>query len=81
MKSTFAIDTDLKNQKPSVSETGVRDIMTRKDFYNMSQIAEATKWSITIIKQEMDCGNLESRKVGTRRYSTQEQIDKWIKKI
>ena len=55
--------------------------MTRRDFYNMSQIAEATKWSINIIKQEMDSGNLESKKVGTRRYSTQEQIDKWIKKI
>jgi len=81
MKSTYAIDKELKNKKPSVSETGVRDIMTRADFYNMSQIAEATKWSINIIKQEMDSGNLESRKVGTRRYSTQEQIDKWIEKI
>ena len=81
MKSTYAIDKELKNKKPSVSETGVRDIMTRRDFYNMSQIAEATKWSINIIKQEMDSGNLESRKVGTRRYSTQEQIDKWIEKI
>ena len=81
MKSTFTIDTDLKNQKPSVSETGVKDIKTRKDFYNMSQIAEATKWSLNVIKQEMDSGNLESRKVAGRRYSTQEQIDKWIEKI
>jgi hypothetical protein len=82
MKSTFVIDKELKkNQKQTISKTGVRDIMTRRDFYNMSQIAEATKWSINIIKQEMDSGNLESRKVGTRRYSTQEQIDKWIEKI
>jgi hypothetical protein len=82
MKITFVIDKELKkNQKQTISKTGVRDIMTRRDFYNMSQIAEATKWSINIIKQEMDSGNLESRKVGTRRYSTQEQIDKWIEKI
>jgi len=32
MKSTYAIDKELKNKKPSVSETGVRDIMTRADF-------------------------------------------------
>ena len=82
MKSTFILDKELEsNQKQIVSKTGVKDIMTRRDFYNMSQIAQATKWSINIIKQEMDSGNLESKKVGTRRYSTQEQIDKWIKKI
>ena len=81
MKSTFTIDTDLKNQKPSVSETGVKDIKTRRDFYNMTEIAEATKWSINVIKQEMDSGRLESREVGKSRYSTKEQIDKWTKKI
>ena len=81
MKSTFILDKELEsNQKQIVSKTGVKDIMTRRDFYNMSQIAEATKWSINIIKQEMDSGNLESKKVGKTRYSTQEQIDKWTKK-
>ena len=81
MKSTFAIDTDLKNQKPSVSETGVRDFMTRADFYNMSQISKKYGWSVNVIKQEMDSGRLESRKVAGRFYSTQEQIDKWNQKI
>ena len=81
MKSTFAIDTELKNKNHSASETGVRDIITRGDLFNMSQISKKYGWSVNVIKQEMDSGRLESRKVAGRRYSTQEELDKWSQKI
>ena len=84
MKSTFAIDTELKNKNHSASETGVRDISaseTRGGHFNRSQIKRKYGWSDNVIKKEMDSGRLETIERGGRRYSTQEQIDKWNKKI
>ena len=85
MKSTFILDKELEsNQKQIVSKTGVREISaseTRGGHFNRAQIKRKYGWSDNVIKQEMDSGRLESREIAGRRYSTQEQIEKWIKKI
>lgn len=71
MKSTYEVDTTLK------AETKVIDIHTRDDYYNMTQVAELTKWKINNIKIEMDNGNLKTKMIGRTRYTTLAWIKEW----
>ena len=77
MVTTFITNKDLIMESP---EAKTKDIFTRKNLYNATEVARITGFSVSTIIQDLNSNRLKHLVRGKTKYITSESLQNYLTK-